>query len=61
MLLSNNAVLHWDPAQFVSLHTQLFECHFIAEPKGETTNCDALSLSVCMYVYRYICICQTSR
>ena len=50
MLLSNNAVLHWDPAQFVSLHTQLFECHFIAEPKGETTNRDALSLCVCMYV-----------
>ena len=29
----------------------------LAEPKGEATNCDALSLCVCMYVNMYICIC----
>ena len=28
----------------------------IAEPKGKTTNCDALSLCVCMYICIYVYI-----
>ena len=30
--------------------------HVIAEPKGETTNRDALSFRVCIYVCMYVCM-----
>ena len=32
---------------------------FIAEPKGEATNRDALSFRVCIYVCMYVCISVT--
>ena len=31
-------------------------CIFIAEPKGEATNRDALSFRVCIYVCMYVCM-----
>ena len=51
--LRESVVPFWDWSMFDAL---IHSNAVISKPLGEVTNCDALLLRICMYVYMYICI-----